>query len=89
MLINNCLFTACKQDSGKYMVKAINDAGETQSIADFVILEPTPDGLIEMTKTVTKETIEGQRVSYFLCFFFFLISFKTIRQNFIKLEMNT
>lgn len=57
------LLTACKQDAGKYMVKAVNDAGETQSIADFIILEPTPDGMTEIVKTVATENIERQRVS--------------------------
>lgn len=58
--------TVHKQDAGKYMVKAINDAGETQSIADFVILEPTPEPIIDVMKTVAVENIEGQRVRIIL-----------------------
>lgn len=53
------------------MVKAVNDAGETQSIADFIILEPTPDGMIEIVKTVATENIEGQRVRLFFASFYF------------------
>lgn len=55
----------CRQDAGKYMVKAVNDAGETQSIADFIVLEPTPEPTIDIMKTVAVENIEGQRVCIF------------------------
>lgn len=47
------------------MVKAVNDAGETQSIADFIVLEPTPEPTIDIIKTVAVENIEGQRVCIF------------------------
>lgn len=47
------------------MVKAVNDAGETQSIADFIILEPTPERMIDIVKTVAIENIDGQRVCIF------------------------
>lgn len=47
------------------MVKAINDAGETQSIADFIILEPTPERVIDIVKIVAVENIDGQRVCIF------------------------
>lgn len=52
----------CKQDAGKYMVKAINEAGETQSIADFIILEATPEQIVDIVNTVSVENTEGQRV---------------------------
>lgn len=54
-----------KEDAGKYMVKAVNDAGETQSIADFIILEATPERTVDIVNTVTVEKIEGQRVCIF------------------------
>lgn len=60
----------CKEDAGKYMVKAVNDAGETQSIADFIILEATPERTIDIVNTVTVEKVEGQRVRIFHVFFF-------------------
>lgn len=44
------------------MVKAVNDAGETQSIADFVILEPTPERTVDVVKTVAVENIDEHRV---------------------------
>lgn len=44
------------------MVKAVNDAGETQSIADFIILDATPERMIDIVNTVTIENVEGQRV---------------------------
>lgn len=44
------------------MVKAVNDAGETQSIADFIVLEPTPEPFIDIVKTVAIENIDGQGV---------------------------
>ncbi|CAG2067136.1 unnamed protein product, partial [Timema podura] len=34
---------ATPEYSGKYMVKAVNSAGEAQSIADFLVLEPQVD----------------------------------------------
>ncbi|XP_055314990.1 muscle M-line assembly protein unc-89 isoform X2 [Sitodiplosis mosellana] len=51
----------CKFDAGKYMVKAVNDAGETQSIADFIILEPTPERIVDVVKTVAVENIDEHR----------------------------
>lgn len=65
------LLTACEQDAGKYMVKAVNDAGEAHGIADFIILEPTPDGMTEIVKTVAPENIEGQTVRQFVRLIFF------------------
>lgn len=53
----------CKQDAGKYMVKGVNDAGEAQSIADFIIFEPTPErNITEIVNTVDVENIDGPRV---------------------------
>lgn len=57
----------CKQDAGKYMTKAVNDAGETQSIADFIILEPTPERMTDIAKTVALENIDQHRVRIFFC----------------------
>ncbi|XP_075160107.1 zormin isoform X2 [Haematobia irritans] len=42
-------------DSGKYMVKATNAAGEAKSIADCAVLEPTPERMQEVVKTVVFE----------------------------------
>ncbi|XP_054732029.1 uncharacterized protein LOC129240321 isoform X5 [Anastrepha obliqua] len=43
-------------DSGKYMVKATNAGGEAKSIADCAILEPSPERLQEVVKTIVYET---------------------------------
>lgn len=53
-----------KQDAGKYMVKAVNEAGETQSIADFIVVEATPDQTIDIVNTISVESTEGQRVCH-------------------------
>ncbi|XP_075160113.1 zormin isoform X7 [Haematobia irritans] len=55
-------------DSGKYMVKATNAAGEAKSIADCAVLEPTPERMQEVVKTVVFErpdafTTEGYSVT--------------------------
>lgn len=34
------------------MVRAVNSGGEAQSIADFRVLEPTPERIVEVVKTV-------------------------------------
>lgn len=44
------------------MVQAINDGGETQSIADFIVIEPTPDLRIETVNAVSEENIEEKKV---------------------------
>lgn len=44
------------------MVKAVNEAGETQSIADFIILEATPEHTVDIVNSVSVESTEGQRV---------------------------
>lgn len=49
-------------DAGKYMVKAVNAAGEAQSIADFAVLEPTPDRMVEVVKTVVFDNVQNQQV---------------------------
>ncbi|KMY97038.1 titin isoform X18 [Drosophila simulans] len=43
-------------DSGKYMVRATNAGGEAKSIADCAILEPSPERLQEVVKTIVYET---------------------------------
>lgn len=63
-------YTVRKEDAGKYMVKAVNDAGETQSIADFIILEATPERTVDIVNTVTVEKIEGQRVCILMSVYF-------------------
>lgn len=55
-------FVAGNQDAGKYMVRAVNAGGEAQSIADFIVLEPTPERMIEIVKTVKIENVDGQTV---------------------------
>lgn len=47
------------------MVRAINAGGETQSIADVIVLEPTPERMIEIVKTVKVENVDGQKVRKF------------------------
>lgn len=59
----NSQFLAGNQDAGKYMVRAVNAGGEAQSIADFIVLEPTPERMIEIVKTVKIENVDGQTVS--------------------------
>lgn len=39
------------------MVKAVNAGGEAQSIADFAVLEPTPDRMVEVIKTVVFDEV--------------------------------
>lgn len=51
-------------DAGKYMVKAVNAGGEAQSIADFAVLEPTPDRMVEVVKTVVFENVQNQQVTF-------------------------
>lgn len=50
------------QDTGKYMVKAVNSGGEAQSIADFLVLESQPDRMVEITKTVVFSDLPADRV---------------------------
>lgn len=59
----NFQFPADSRDAGKYMVRAVNGGGEAQSIADFIVLEPTPERMIEIVKTVKIENVDGQTVS--------------------------
>lgn len=47
--------TAQTTDSGKYMVKATNAGGEAKSIADCAILEPSPERMQEVVKTIVYE----------------------------------
>ncbi|XP_031348623.1 titin isoform X3 [Photinus pyralis] len=53
LIIENADFS----HTGKYMVKAVNDGGEAQSIADFAVFEPTPDTMVEVVKTVVFEDV--------------------------------
>lgn len=48
------------------MVRAINPGGEAQSIADFVVIEPTPERMIEVVKTVVFENVQDQKVNLHL-----------------------
>lgn len=51
--------TAKVTDRGKYMVRAVNSGGEAQSIADFAVLEPTPERMVEVVKTVVFDDISN------------------------------
>lgn len=63
------------------MVKAVNDAGETHSIADFIILEPTPERVTDTVKVVSIDSIDRQRVCTRNSFFSFVSNFlKLIRE---------
>jgi len=42
------------------MVKATNAGGEAQSIADFAVIEPTPERMVEVVKTVIFEDLKNQ-----------------------------
>lgn len=53
------------------MVKATNSGGEAQSLADFAVLEPTPERMVEVVKTVVFDDVqvnEGKNVSNKLLF---------------------
>ncbi|XP_020714421.1 titin homolog isoform X4 [Ceratitis capitata] len=52
-------------DSGKYMVKATNAGGEAKSIADCAILEPSPERLQEVVKTIVYETPKDLKTETF------------------------
>lgn len=54
---------ASPHDAGKYCVRAVNAGGEAESIADFLVIEPTPDRMIEMVKTTKIENADGLSVS--------------------------
>lgn len=49
-------------DAGKYTVRAVNAGGEAQSIADFAVIEPTPERMVEVVKTVVFENVRDQKV---------------------------
>ncbi|XP_020814330.1 muscle M-line assembly protein unc-89 isoform X5 [Drosophila serrata] len=49
-------------DSGKYMVRATNAGGEAKSIADCAILEPSPERMQEVVKTIVYETGPVQQI---------------------------
>ncbi len=50
------------QDAGKYMVRAVNAGGEAQSIADFAVMEPTPERMVEVLKTVVFDNTNEKKV---------------------------
>lgn len=50
------------QDAGKYMVRATNAGGEAQSIADFAVIEPTPERMVEVIKTIVYDNVKNQQV---------------------------
>lgn len=53
------------QDAGKYMVRAVNAGGEAQSIADFAVMEPTPERMVEVVKTVVFDNTNDKKVNYY------------------------
>lgn len=57
------IFIVCSSDTGKFMVKAINEAGEAQSIADLIISEPVVESILEISGHVDTEHIDQTRVS--------------------------
>lgn len=44
------------------MVRAVNAGGEAQSIADFAVIEPTPERMVEVVKTVVFENVKDKKV---------------------------
>lgn len=44
------------------MVRAVNAGGEAQSIADFAVMEPTPERMVEVVKTVVFDNINDKKV---------------------------
>lgn len=61
------------------MVRAINAGGEAQSIADFAVIEPTPERMVEVVKTVVFENANqtngnnAQAVGFIFIFIFISI----------------
>lgn len=45
------------------MVRAVNAGGEAQSIADFAVMEPTPERMVEVVKTVVFDNINDKKVN--------------------------
>lgn len=52
-----CLVIAEINHSGRYMVRATNAGGEAQSIADIAVIEPAPDSMVEVVKSVVFEDV--------------------------------
>lgn len=69
------------------MVKAVNDAGEAQSIADFVVRDPTPDRMVEIVKTTVYDDIKNlkEEVSNFIRNYYFFIRLKYLELSFYKM----
>lgn len=84
-------FAVTVQDTGKYMVKAVNSGGEAQSIADFLVVESQPDRMVEITKTTVFSDlpVNQPRVSSFhllniIYFFTFPFYSKSIFNIFVE-----
>lgn len=45
------------------MVRAVNAGGEAQSIADFAVMEPTPERMVEVVKTVVFDNTTDKKVN--------------------------
>lgn len=46
------------------MVRAVNAGGEAQSIADFAVMEPTPERMVEVVKTVVFDSTNDKKVKF-------------------------
>lgn len=44
------------------MVRAVNGGGEAQSIADFAVIEATPERMVEVVKTVVFDNTGDKKV---------------------------
>lgn len=61
------------------MVRAVNDGGEAQSIADIAVYEPTPDTMVEVVKTVVFEDIrKHETLVSFMSIFHLINNFTSI-----------
>lgn len=46
------------------MVRAVNAGGEALSTADFAVMEPTPERMVEVVKTVVFDNINDKKVRW-------------------------
>lgn len=46
------------------MVRAVNAGGEAQSTADFAVMEPTPERMVEVVKTVVFDNVNDKKVKW-------------------------
>lgn len=82
---NSLLFFLVQvHDAGKYMVRATNAGGEAQSIADFAVIEPTPERMVEVVKTVVFENVKDKKVSLNPILNFKLTLYKTYFPHLLK-----